>query len=235
MTKYTSIPILDNVTTSFSAAINKGFETGTTVILGGAFNFKKYLTPTQTGTYSYLDEANNLITESFRDKNVSSVSQVLTFGRIAQSVTETTGLAFQFTNRSILNGFGTFVKDLNMIYGDESEMFDDPVNYEGNNFAVELTQILFDDLQIKAGYYLNKKNYPSQGLYDESLFYNTDIMRSDTQSIFNLSLTKSIPLEFLNGNNLSIGLNYQTIKNKSNSYLFDYKSNSINLSLGIEL
>lgn len=235
MTKYASIPILDNVTTSLSAAINKGFETGTTVILGGAFNFKKYLTPTQTGTYSYLDEKNSLITESYRDKNVSSVSQVLTFARVAQSVTETTGLAFQFTNRSILNGFGTFVKDLNMIYGDESEMFDDPINYEGNNVAVELTQILFDDFQIKAGYYLNKKNYPSQGLYDEALSYNTDIMRSDTQSIFNLSLTKSISLEFLNGDNLSIGLNYQTIKNKSNSYLFDYKSNSINLTLGFEL
>ncbi|OGU63498.1 MAG: hypothetical protein A2499_02485 [Stygiobacter sp. RIFOXYC12_FULL_38_8] len=234
-TQYKSIPILDNLQTSLSATVNRGFETGTTVILGGALNYKRYTSPIQSGTYSYLDETNTLVTETYRDKNVSSVTQVLAFARVAQSITGTTGLATQFTNRSILSGFGAFVKDLNVVYGDESEMFDDPVNYEGNNFSVELTQILFDDLQIKAGYYLNNKNYPSQGIYDELLSYNTGLMRSDTQSIFNLSVKKNISLDSANGLNLSVGLNYQMINNKSNSYLFDYKSNSINLNLGFEL
>lgn len=234
-TQYKSIPILDNLQTSLSATVNRGFETGTTVILGGALNYKRYTSPVQSGTYSYLDETSTLVTESYKDKNVSSVTQVLSFARAAQSLTETTGLAAQFTNRSILSGFGAFVKDLNVVYGDESEMFDDPVNYEGNNLSVELTQILFDDVQIKAGYYLNKKNYPSQGIYDELLAYNTGLMRSDTQNIFSLSVKKNISLDSTNGLNLSVGLNYQMINNKSNSYLFDYKSNSINLNLGFEL
>ncbi len=234
-TQYKNIPILDNLQTSLSATVNRGFETGTTVILGGALNYKKYTSPIQSGTYSYFDETNTLVTESYKDKNVSSVTQVLTFARVAQSITETTGLATQFTNRSILSGFGAFVKDLNVVYGDESEMFDDPVNYEGNNFSIELTQILFEDFQIKAGYYLNKKNYPSQGIYDELLAYNTGLMRSDTQNIFSLSVKKNISLDSASGLNLSVGLNYQMINNKSNSYLFDYKSNSINLNLGFEL
>jgi hypothetical protein len=235
LTQYNNIPIMDNLQTSLSATINRGFESGTTVILGGAVNFKKYLSPTQSGTYSYLDENNTLITDTYRDKNISSLTQVLGYARVAQSITETTGLAAQFTNRSILSGFGMFVKDLNVIYGDESEMFDDPVNYEGNNLSVELTQILFEDFQIKAGYYLNKKNYPSQGIYDELLAYNTGLMRSDNQNIFSLSVKKNISLDSTNGLNLSVGLNYQMINNKSNSYLFDYKSNSINLNLGFEL
>lgn len=234
-TQYKNISILDNLQTSLSASVNRGFETGTTLILGGALNYKIYTSPTQSGTYSYLDENNALVTETYKDKNISSLTQVLSFARAAQSITETTGLAAQFTNRSILSGFGAFVKDLNMIYGDESEMFDDPVNYEGNNLSVELTQILFEDFQIKAGYYLNKKNYPSQGIYDELLAYNTGLMRSDTQNIFSLSVKKNISLDSTNGLNLSVGLNYQMINNKSNSYLFDYKSNSINLNLGFEL
>ncbi len=235
LTKYRYIPILDNLQTTINMSINRGFESSTTLIVGGALNYKSYTSPSLRGTYSYLDETNTLVTESFNDQNVSSLTQILSFARVAQSITETTGLAVQFTNRSILSGFGSFVKDLNVIYGDESEMFDDPVNYEGNNLSIELTQILFEDVQLKAGYFLNRKNYPSQGVYDEQLSYNTGIMRNDTQSVFNLSAKKNIPLEFLNGLNLSVGLNFQTITNKSNSYLFDYKSNSFNLNLGLEL
>lgn len=235
LTKYRYIPILDNLQTTINMSINRGFESSTTLIVGGALNYKSYTSPSLSGTYTYLDETNTLVTESFNDQNVSSLTQILSFARVAQSITETTGLAVQFTNRSILSGFGSFVKDLNVIYGDESEMFDDPVNYEGNNLSIELTQILFEDVQLKAGYFLNRKNYPSQGVYDEQLSYNTGIMRNDTQSVFNLSAKKNIPLEFLNGLTLSVGLNFQTITNKSNSYLFDYKSNSFNLNLGLEL
>lgn len=234
LTRYKNISIMDNFKGSLSLNINRGFESGTTFIFGGAFNFKKYLNPTESGIYTYIGENNLPVTESYVDKNVSSITQLVSFGRIAQSITPTTGIAAQFTNRSIFNGFGAFVKNLNMIYGDESEMFDDPVNYEGNNLSFELTQIFFEDLEIKAGFNLNRKHYPSQGIYDALYNYETGIMRSDTQNIFNFSIKKSIPLEFLNGVDLSAGLNYQLIDNRSNSYLFNYKSNSINLNLGFE-
>lgn len=234
LTKYKNISIMDNFKGSLGLNLNRGFESGTTFILGGALNYKKYLNPTQSGIYTYIDENNLLVTESYIDNNVSSITQLVSFGRIAQSITATTGLAVQFTNRSIFNGFGAFVKDLNMIYGDESEMFDDPVNYEGNNLSFELTQIFFEDVELKAGFYLNRKFYPSQGVYNALYNYDTGVMRSDTQNVFNLSIKKSISLEFLSGIDLSVGLNYQLINNKSNSYLFNYKSNSINLNLGFE-
>ncbi len=232
LSKYPSISILDNLKFSLNGTINRGFETGTTIILGGAFTYKKYLDPTQSGTYSYLDEVNQIVSETYMDKNVSSITQMLSFLRVAQSITPTTGLAAQFTNRSILSGFGSFVKDLNMIYGDESELFDDPVNYEGNNLSIELTQILFDDLSIKGSFFFNNKFYPSQGIYDEAYNYNTGIMRSDTQKILDFSLNKDIHLGSSEDFSLSVGLKFQLIKNQSNSSVFNYNSNSINLNVG---
>ena len=234
LTQYENISILDNFKTSFGYYINRGFESGTTLILGGGFNFKKYLNPTQTGTYFYLDETNTLVEESFTDQNINSLTQVVTYGRIAQSITPTTGIAIQLTSRSIINGIANEVKDLNMVYGDESEMFDDPVNYEGNGIAIELTQLLWEDMVIKAGYYLNNKHYPSQGIYGETYYYDTGIMRSDKQHIFNLSVNKTISSALFEGFDLKLGFNFQSIKNGSNSYWFNYNGNSFNLSLGFQ-
>ncbi len=233
VTTYDEINILDNFKASVGLTLNKGFDTGTTFIVGGSLNHKIYLNPTQSGTYTYLDENNLPVEAAYKDRNISSITQLVSFGRIAQSITSSTGLAVQYTNRSIFNKFGSYIKDLNIYYGDESEMFDDPVNYQGNNLGVELTQILFDDLEIKAGYYLNSKFYPSQGVYDQLYNYDTGAMRNDTQNIFNFSVKKNIPLRMANDLNLSLGINYQAIKNNSNSYLFNYTSNSINFNIGL--
>jgi len=233
LTRYDNISILDNYKISLGYYINRGFETGTTLILGGGFNYKKYLDPTQSGTYFYFDETNNLIEEAYTDQNINSLTQIVTYGRIAQSITPTTGAAFQFTNRSIINGIANQIKDLNMVYGDESEIFDDPVNHEGNGFAFELTQILFNDITIKAGYYLNNKYYPSQGIYGID-YYDTGIMRADKQQILNLSIKKTVSPALFDTMNLQLGLDFQLIDNKSNSYWFNYEGKSINLSLGFQ-
>ena len=72
-TKYSNISILNNYKATFSYFINRGFESGTTFILGGAFNFKKYTDPQQNGSFSYLDENNQLITEFYNDQNIEYV------------------------------------------------------------------------------------------------------------------------------------------------------------------
>lgn len=235
VTKYQNISILDNMKLSLSGSINHGFESGTTIILGEVLTLKKYLTPSQSGVYAYLDENNILRQEFYVDQNISSLFQSISAIRIAQSIFSSTGVAFQFTHRSILTGVPAFVKDLNMIYGDESELFDDPVNYKGNHLSFELTQIMFDDLTIKADYFMNYKNYPSQGIYDINQNYDTNIMRSDIQKVFNISLTKIFTIDSSKDYKLNLGLNFQSIRNESNSSFFNYKSNSVNLSLGFEL
>ena len=232
--KYSQIPIMDNVKLGFNFRLNHGFDSETTLIFVSAFNHKIYLNPENNGIYSYFNDNDSLITESFNDQNVSSIQQFNFAFRLAQSLGEKSGIAFQYTNKNILTNFSSKVKDLNTIYGDESEMFDDPVNSEGNNFLIEFTQILFDDFEIKLGYYLNKKLYPSQGVYDKNYNYLINQTRKDDQSIFNLNLKKDFELgETISS--LSVGLNYQAIWNTSNSYLFNYKSNAVSLYLNMNL
>ncbi len=232
--KYDNISILDNYKLSMGYFVNRGFESGTTLILGGAFNYKKYLDPVQSGVFEYFDSTNTLIKETFTDKNINSLSQLITYGRIAQSITPTTGAAMQFTNRSIINGIGNQYKELNMVYGDESEIFDDPVNNEGNGFLLEITQLIGEDMSLKAGYYFNKKFYPSQGIYDEAGNYSTGIMRADSQSFVNILFKKTFSLNDSSSSVLSLGLNFQYINNKSNSYWFNYNGNMLNISLGVQ-
>lgn len=232
-TNYDQIEILNNYKLSLSYSLNRGFETNTTAIIGGSFNYKKYTNPSQSGTYIYFDEQNNLIEEAFQDQNISSISQILSYFRLAQSITETTGMAFQFTNRSILNGVASNVKELNLYYGDESEIFDDPVNYEGNGISLEITKV-FDEAQLKAAFFMNKKNYLSQGIYDENFIYNTDINRADTQNILSLSVSKNFNLNENENSSISLKLGFDRTMNTSNSYIFNYNSNSINLNIGLE-
>jgi len=230
---YPNIAILNNLKYSANIFLNHGFESGTTLILGSSFNYKKYLNPTQSGSYSYIDEHNQLITESYLDKNISYVTQFLNYFRVAQSITPTTGIALQFTNRSILNnGFNSYVKDVNMIYGDESEIFDDPVNYEGNSILAELTKIFLNDFTIKTGFYFNRKFYPSQGIYDEELKYHNNYMRNDKQKIFSFMIKKDFVLGDAEDMNLSLLFNYLHMENTSNSDLFNYSNNS--MSIGIQ-
>lgn len=232
ITNYPNINILNNLKFSANIFLNHCFESGTTLIFGSSLNYKKYLNPTQSGSYSYFNENNKLITESYLDKNISYIVQFLNYLRVAQSITSSTGIALQLTNRSILNnGFNSFVKDVSMIYGDESEIFDDPVNYQGNSILAELTQIILNDLTVKAGFYFNRKFYPSQGIYDENLNYYNNYMRNDKQKIFSFMLKKDFLIGKLKEVNMSLLLNYQFINNLSNSDLFNYRSNSFGISI----
>lgn len=229
---YDEINILNNIKLTLNYKFVKGFETGTTIFLGGGFNYKKYLDPIQSGYYSYYDENNILQKEFYTDKNINSLTNLSSYFRIAQSITETTGFAFQFTNRSIFDKIANTDKELNIIYGDESEIFDDPTNTQGNLYSFELTKILFDDLQLKLGYYFNKKFYPTQGNYDEQGNYFTDRQRSDKQTIFGVSITKNFAMDFLNST-LNLSLYFQNINNISTSYWFNYKNTTFSINMGL--
>lgn len=232
ITNYPNINILNNLKFSANIFLNHCFESGTTLIFGSSLNYKKYLNPTQSGSYSYFNENNKLITESYLDENISYIVQFLNYLRVAQSITSSTGIALQLTNRSILNnGFNSFVKDVSMIYGDESEIFDDPVNYQGNSILAELTQIILNDLTVKAGFYFNRKFYPSQGTYDENLNYYNNYMRNDKQKIFSFIFRKDFLIGGPEKINLSLLLNYYLIDNQSTSDLFNYRNNSFGLSI----
>jgi len=230
-TSYKNISILDNIKTLFGFSLNKPFETGTALIAGGGINYKIYTQPDITDLFYTIDESDAETDTLVESKNASSITQLTAFARAAQSVTETTGIAVQYTAKKIVNGIAASVKEINLTYGDESEMFDDPVNSEGNSILIELTQILFDDMQVKLGYYNNRKTYPSQGIYDSASNYYTGTDRKDTQNIYSASVEKVFELS--GSISLETAVKYHYINNSSNSYWFNYKEHSINFNVGI--
>lgn len=234
-TKYDEISILDNIKFSLNYKLIKGFESGTTFFLGGSFIYKKYLTPVQSGYFTYTDSNNVIHNEFYVDKNINSLFNISTYFRVAQSLTETSGLAIQYMNRSIFNKISDSNKELNVIWGDESEIFDDPTNIQGNNYLIEFTKILWEDWQFKFGYYYYKKFYPTQGNYDSLGNYFTDKQRSDKQTTLGISINKSFNFDFLGDKNLDVSINFQNIKNQSSSYWFNYNNTTFGINFGLSL
>jgi len=228
---YKNIPLLNNLKSSLSISFNKPFETKTTIIFGGAVNHKIYTRPDYTGIVPVTDDAGIITNTLVESRNATTLTQLTGFFRAAQSVFQSTGAAVQVTGKKIISGIANSVKELSLYYGDESEIFDDPVNYEGISFAAELTQILFSDLELKLGYYNNRKYYPSQGIYEADNTYFTDTEREDSQNIVSFSAKK--PFEITEKLGFEIGLKINFIKNASNSYWFQYNSTGVNLNLGL--
>lgn len=226
-TKFNELSTLDNFTAAAGFEVNKGFETGTALITGAKFNYRTY----SSDTFQIQDESMSDSLIVIGAEKPTPIPQLISYIRIAQSLTESTGLAVQYSNRSILGEIKSIFLSGDFYLWEESEIFDDPIKFEGNNLLIELTQLV-DDFTLKAGYYLNKKNYPSQGIYTDFENFTYDLMRNDTQQIFNFSLSKNTGIAISN-TEINFSLNYQYINNKSNSSWFNYKSSSFMVNLDL--
>jgi len=229
-TSYNELADLNNFLFVTSIRSSKSFETKTTLIGGAVFNHKTY------------SSANSILSGTFgRGRNASiaqtedrSTTQFNIYGRIAQSLTSTTGLAIQYTNRNILSGLAKDVSSLGVTYGDESQFFDDPISYEGYTYQIQLTQILPFEATLRGSYFYNSKSYTSQGIYLNADDYDDLTKRIDNQQIFNLSLSKMIELGKNTNTSLSISLEYQIIKNESNSFWYRYDTNKASVNINFQ-
>ena len=70
-----------------------------------------------------------------------SVSQLRISLRVAQSLAKYTGIALQYYHSISLNGLNRNIIGLDYGYTKESEIFDDPIGYEGPTIGMEFTQI----------------------------------------------------------------------------------------------
>ncbi len=221
LTDYSYLNDLDNILGSVGIMFNKSFETKTTFIGGLTYNYKNYFE-------TNLNDP-TLIGDSLEQSSSPSAftSQFNFYGRIAQSIFENTGLAVQYSQQNIIGGTAKYVRQLDYIYGDESQYFDDPISYEGYTLSAHLTHILPAEILFKGTYSFTKKEYPSQGIYLDYESFDGATLRNDEQSLLGLSLSKSIDLS---NSSIILSLSYLNVVNKSNSYWFDFKSNQINLN-----
>ncbi|MEE4310840.1 MAG: hypothetical protein V2J62_03125 [candidate division KSB1 bacterium] len=243
---------LNNLTLNNRIKLSKSFQTRTTLIGGLSINYKKYIHEekivyTDTTGLAGLDfyqvatsfgngrgkgkgnsdqnqfGKNSYFTDTYYyDLEKPSVSQAILWLRAAQAITQSTGLALQFENYQQLSGSSRYVSGISYSYDAESEIFDDPMSYNGSLISAELTQLLPYGMTIKISPWYFSKDYNSQGIYQNEELYAEDTLRKDRYKGAAMAIRKDINAGF---GDLSLEINYQYIHNDSNSYWYNYKSN----------
>jgi len=155
---YSEIPDFNNWVASTGLLGRKSFETKTTLIGTVILNYKGF-----KNFNANIDSVSGTEFIYYNSENVN-ISQLVFNGRLAQSITENTGLALNFNYKTILSGSGFSASLIQSTYGD-TELYDDPISQEGYSYGGTLTQILPLDISLKLNYTYLDKNYPSQGIY----------------------------------------------------------------------
>jgi hypothetical protein len=201
----------------------RSFQTRTSIFAGSGLHYKRY---------------NNVVLYDPDDSvssptNSTDVSQLVFWLRLTQSITPTTGLA-AYTQRRIITGGTNRFSSVYWFNGVlESELFDDPMGYEGNSVGIELTQLLPSEMIMKAAFNTMNKAYPDQGIFLDNETYIVESHREDTFRTFWVRVQKGIALSPAQEIYAVISLNYQNIQNTSNSYWFGYSTSYI--SIGVDL
>lgn len=245
LNEYKELEELDNYQIDAGLKLHKSYEIGTTIILGSMIHYKKYLNPnvnitadtvTQSGGHGHGMHGNQqgYINYSYLESEAPTVSQIQLWLRLAQSITQTTGLALQARTRLLLGGTNRSLAGISYNYADESQIFDDPLSYESKSIGVELTQLFPFSMVLKGSYYFTEKDYSVQGIYLSFEVYDNTILRNDTQINSNVSLQRSFKYSLLGDAIVTLKLTFHYLNNDSNSYLYNYENQFINLGITMD-
>ena len=237
---YNNLKSYNNALFTFGLQLNKSFETKTTFIVQSLLSYKNYV---NTGTESIIQGGrsgkgmmwgggySSTYADTISYPKVTS-TQIFSSIRIAQSLFENTGIAAYYQNRSLIEGSGTWYGGTNYNYGDESDLYDDPISRRENTFGLELTQILPELIILKSGFMYSDRIYPSQGIYTDAETLVVDLNRNDKQKYYYISLSKSFLLSEESGQSLNLNLAYNYINSESNSFWYNYNLKQISMNLG---
>jgi len=154
---------------------------------------------------------------SMQGKSVTRMQLSL---RLAQSLTEQTGLAVEVSQNRSLSGQGRYLSYQDGGYEENDLLFDDPYNYDFESIFLELTQILPFSVQLKTGwqgwdkrYYYPAFDMEGNPVYDEN--------RSDQKQSVWIQLSRVFPKIYL-FQSTRIFLSYAGFKNRSNDPFYTY-------------
>ncbi len=243
-TRYTEIPELNNTRLLVSLNFNRGFATRTALLGGFSYQFKQY---TQDD-YLLIDQdtaADALpsdrgfgrrmaATPRYLRQEAPSASLLSLWLRLTQSITSKTGLAVQYQQQFSLSGSSRYLTGLSGDYSGRTELFDDPVGYEGHSMRLMLTQLLPAGTKFRGGFTYRTKDYIEQGIYLDAENYSSETLRKDTLRSAWVYLEKPFRLQKKrNSPVLNIFLQYSRTDNQSNSYWYDFSGDA--WSMGLEL
>jgi len=251
---------LNNLYFSANTSFNRSFPTRTTLIGSATLNLKSYLKKyndliipedsVSTLNYSHsmiLNPEGNGPGQGYGDKGRGDynyylpedenllISQLFLSLRIAQSLTNYTGIALQYQGRLNFNKQDRSVAGIMHGYTAESQIFDDPMGYQGYTLGAELTQLIPYQVSIKSAVYHQRKNYISQGIYIDDEIFDDSTLRKDKYQTVWVTIEKRFSLFKSEYSSFSLQLSYQWILNNSNSYWYDYNSQNFSGSIQVDL
>ncbi|HKJ69247.1 MAG TPA: hypothetical protein VKA68_14910 [bacterium] len=226
VTFYPELKEFNNIKFDLGVLANKSFPTRTTVIASGGVHYKQYLTK----VVSYLDSSNTMRRTSIRmdfydPVEYEAMPGIMQFDwrvRLAQSLTKSTGLAVQYSQRSLLAQAAKSIADIPYTSYQESEIFDDPMSYNGHSAGSEITQLLPFGLMAKGAFYANWKNYVGQPAYIEPDIYDMGTNRKDVLKNAWIYLEKTVYFTWISEQSITLSVTYQWKENRSNSYWYNY-------------
>ncbi|MBD3274763.1 MAG: hypothetical protein GF372_05595, partial [Candidatus Marinimicrobia bacterium] len=211
---YPSLDNFDNFKLSAGLQANKSLPSRTTLIGSIGLNYKRYFTEFQDTVTVTTGGMGPGGTSEMVNSTSPAITQVNWKARIAQSLTNTTGLAVQYQHRYLFDNTDRSLAELAYTATMETEIFDDPLSYEGFSIGGELTQLMPFGFTLKAAYYHYNKHYTSQPVYIDADTYTEERNREDRYNTSWLYLERDFGFGLFQGNYMTLTLLYQ-LKNNS--------------------
>lgn len=215
------------------------FEQSRTTIIGHVGgSWKNYLTQetvtttNTSGGFMGRHSGGRRMTSASLSQQRPGIGQLRGSLRVGQSLSATTGLALQYRHQFVLKSSDRYFSDITYVGLENSDIFDDPIQYSGGVVNAELTQLLPLGVTLKISYSGLKKNYSVQGIYTDAETYDASVQRKDDMSVGWIHLWKILPVSVVRGSTMQLNVQYRWIDNRSNSYWYDYSTQSV--SVGIE-
>ncbi len=231
---FNNLPNFDYYEHSLQLQSSVYLPTRTTIISKAFMNFKEYdpytYTSTDTVTISHPGQGQGSTTRVIRtsehDVPSAQTSQLAIVVRIAQGITQKTGIAatlqYQWTlqkeSRFFLSNYGTIPDD---------QLFDNPYGYKGYFWGLMVTQVLPLSVKLRFSFYQQQRIYNSLPAFDlgENIIA---AHREDTRNTLSISAEKEFRY-------FSISAIFDTITNSSNDPFYTYNNQAFTLAFFFSL
>ncbi len=163
-----------------------------------------------------------------------STTQLIGILRVAQSLSQTTGVSVQYLRRWDVSERTRFLSSGAVDFQGDEELWDDPYGYQGNEYNVTLTQNLPWGMTSRISTDYLVKDYARRTFAATDTNTPTGPLRSDTRLVVGIDLRKSFgeAWGFFDGFTISLSYFYQ--RNKSNDPYYDFRNNSFNVGLATQ-
>lgn len=228
---YPSLYNLTHFENLFFGQVSTFLKTKTGLFLNASLGNNNYsMTETVTSSTGFKGNGKGYGSMMRYNQNENSINimQLRTSLKISQSLFENSGMSIYYLNRKNLNKSEQNLQSSDFIYSDDQELWDDPYDFQSNEYGIELTQKLPFDFTVKLSGGYARRHFTSN-LADS--LNSTQRIDGKTEWWFGISKNFTSVSVF---ESLAVTAEYMFINNESNMSLFNYKNSMAQIGLELE-